>query len=149
MKGLFRLLGGAAAVAAGAAALAVIARLVEKETEFAVPAEQTAEPAGLADGLDAAPEAVRQAAADPEAFAAADAPCGESGAAEPAQKAEAAGGQPAPEAETPACEPGGPNANPVLAGPAQAPRTPDGKFDPARIASPEDFGDWEDLGCQG
>jgi len=24
-----------------------------------------------------------------------------------------------------------------------------GKLDPARIASAEDFGDWDDLGCQG
>ena len=27
--------------------------------------------------------------------------------------------------------------------------TVDGKFDPAGIARPEDFANWDDLGCQG
>lgn len=42
-----------------------------------------------------------------------------------------------------------PNPNPVTLGSQEAPRDEDGKFDPTRIASPEDFGDWDDLGCQG
>ncbi|MBU3818976.1 MAG: hypothetical protein H9864_01110, partial [Candidatus Faecalibacterium intestinavium] len=42
-----------------------------------------------------------------------------------------------------------PNVNPVEAGPAVAPKGADGKFDPTRIASQEDFGDWEEQGCRG
>ena len=43
----------------------------------------------------------------------------------------------------------GPNPNPVDLGAAQKPLTADGKLDATRIASPEDFGDWDDLGCRG
>ena len=42
-----------------------------------------------------------------------------------------------------------PNHYTVTLGSQEAPRDEDGKFDPTRIASPEDFGDWDDLGCQG
>ena len=31
----------------------------------------------------------------------------------------------------------------------KAPTTEDGKMDPTAIAKPEDFADWDDLGCQG
>lgn len=52
--------------------------------------------------------------------------------------------------QTPPTRPdNGPNANPVDLGAAQKPLTGDGRLDPTRIASPEDFGDWDDLGCQG
>lgn len=43
----------------------------------------------------------------------------------------------------------GPNANPVVLGAAEKPLTEDGKLDPMRIASPEDFAEWDDMGCQG
>lgn len=42
-----------------------------------------------------------------------------------------------------------PNPNPVTLGGQGAPRDEDGKFDPTQIASAEDFGDWDDLGCRG
>lgn len=42
-----------------------------------------------------------------------------------------------------------PNANPVELGTADKPVDADGKLDPTRIASPEDFANWDDLGCQG
>ena len=43
----------------------------------------------------------------------------------------------------------GPNPNPVDLRAAEKPLTADGRLDATRIASPEDFGDWDDLGCQG
>lgn len=43
----------------------------------------------------------------------------------------------------------GPNPNPVDLGAAEKPLTADGKLDATRIASAEDFGDWDDLGCRG
>lgn len=43
----------------------------------------------------------------------------------------------------------GPIANPVtLGGGGEKPIMENGKLDPTRIASPEDFGDWDDMGCQ-
>ena len=42
----------------------------------------------------------------------------------------------------------GVNANPVELGAAETPRTADGKIDVTRIASPEDFADWEQTGCK-
>lgn len=49
----------------------------------------------------------------------------------------------------PAAPDAGPNPNPVHLGAAEKPLTEDGKLDATRIASPEDFGDWDDLGCRG
>lgn len=43
----------------------------------------------------------------------------------------------------------GPNPNPVTLGTAEKPLDENGRLDPTRIASAEDFGDWDDLGCQG
>ena len=43
---------------------------------------------------------------------------------------------------------GGPNVNPVESH-AEKPPVVDGKVDPTKIALPEDFADWDDLGCQG
>ena len=43
---------------------------------------------------------------------------------------------------------GGPNMNPVEHH-TPAPPVVDGKVDPTQIAAPEDFADWDDLGCQG
>lgn len=54
----------------------------------------------------------------------------------------------APQAPAAAPE-AGPNPNPVELGAAEKPLTGDGRLDATRIASPEDFGDWDDLGCQG
>lgn len=42
-----------------------------------------------------------------------------------------------------------PNPNPVALGAEEVPTTEDGKLDPAQIAKPEDFADWDDVGCQG
>ncbi|WP_418667810.1 hypothetical protein [Allofournierella sp.] len=58
------------------------------------------------------------------------------------------------EQEAPAAPAGGaadaaPNPNPVELGAAEKPLTGDGRLDATRIASPEDFGDWDDLGCKG
>ena len=46
-------------------------------------------------------------------------------------------------------DPEAPNANPVEAGPAVAPRDESGKFDATKIADANDFGDWEEQGCKG
>ncbi len=43
---------------------------------------------------------------------------------------------------------GGPNANPVECTAPIAPRTADGKIDVTKLASPEDFCNWDELGCQ-
>lgn len=54
--------------------------------------------------------------------------------------------QPAPSA---ASSVDGPNPNPVSNRPApERPVREDGKLDPTKIASQEDFSNWEDLGCQ-
>lgn len=44
--------------------------------------------------------------------------------------------------------PDGPNVNPVMAGPAETPRTADGKIDVSKLCDPADFQDWDMLGCQ-
>ncbi len=44
---------------------------------------------------------------------------------------------------------GGPNANPVYSPKTETPRTEDGKIDVTKLASPEDFCNWEEHGCQG
>lgn len=77
----------------------------------------------------------------------------------PVQPAETpAPAQSAPEQEQPIVRPvtyrpvrpqdGGPNVNPVESH-TQKPPMVDGKVDPTQIAAPEDFADWDDLGCQG
>ena len=43
----------------------------------------------------------------------------------------------------------GPNPQPGGPGRAEKPLTEDGRLDATRIACAEDFGDWDDLGCQG
>ncbi|WP_395151536.1 hypothetical protein [uncultured Allofournierella sp.] len=44
----------------------------------------------------------------------------------------------------------GPNVNPVSLGTLEKPiDEATGKLDATRIASPEDFGDWDEWGCQG
>lgn len=73
---------------------------------------------------------------------------------EPEQPEQTAAGQtepePQPEATAYPQRPDrGPNPNPVTLGAAEKPLDENGKLDPTRIASVEDFGDWDDLGCQG
>lgn len=53
------------------------------------------------------------------------------------------------EAQLPKTPDTAPNVNPVTLGTAEKPLTAEGQLDPTRIASAEDFGDWDDLGCQG
>lgn len=43
----------------------------------------------------------------------------------------------------------GPNANPVYSPKVETPLTEDGKIDVMKLASPEDFSNWEEHGCQG
>ena len=56
---------------------------------------------------------------------------------------------PAKDGEKPVYDPEAPNPNPVEAGPAEAPKDENGKFDPTKIADASDFGDWEEQGCKG
>lgn len=42
-----------------------------------------------------------------------------------------------------------PNANPVYSPAVETPRTADGKIDVTKLASPDDFCNWEEHGCQG
>lgn len=63
-------------------------------------------------------------------------------------------GEDAPEGEEEPSHPAqtpdrGPGPNPVDLGAAEKPLTADGKLDATRIASAEDFGDWDEMGCQG
>ncbi len=65
------------------------------------------------------------------------------------QKAPSAAAETAPCWNTASTPDGGPNPNPVSNRPApERPMREDGKLDPTRIASQEDFSDWDDLGCQ-
>lgn len=80
----------------------------------------------------------------PEAFddaaePAADAPETPEAEAEPA----------APAGAYPVADDSAVNPNPVQDHTDPVPTTEDGKMDPTAIAKPEDFADWDDLGCQG
>lgn len=77
-------------------------------------------------------------AAEPEADAPVEAPA----------EAEAAQPEAAAEPAVPAAD-DAPNVNPVTLGSEPVPTTEDGKLDPAQIAKPEDFANWDDTGCQG
>ena len=57
--------------------------------------------------------------------------------------------QPETAEERPVYDPETPNANPVEAGPAVAPKDENGKIDVTKIADANDFGDWEEQGCKG
>ena len=89
----------------------------------------------------------------PEAFDDAAEPASDMPAAP--SEAEQAPASPAPaqapvstEVQIPPVDDAAPNPNPVRDHTDPAP-TVDGKFDPAGIARPEDFANWDDLGCQG
>ena len=141
MKTLFRILGTAAAVAVTGAAIVVLDKILNQkdplhveEVEFPEEAEKDAEEA------EKTAEAYEEAEAKEEAKAAEEAPA-------PAENAPQT--QPETAKERPVYDPEAPNANPVEAGPAVAPRDKNGKFDATKIADANDFGDWEEQGCKG
>lgn len=138
MKTLFRILGTAAAVAVTGAAIVVLDKILNQkdplhveEVEFpedaekdAEEAEKTAEAYAEAEAKEAAPEAPAPAENAPQT-------------------------QPETAEERPVYDPEAPNANPVEAGPAVAPKDENGKIDVTKIADANDFGDWEEQGCKG
>ena len=135
MKTLFRILGTAAAVAVTGAAIVVLDKILNQkdplhveEVEFPEEAEKDAKEEAKA--ADAAAEAAEETA--PEA---------------PAENAPQT--QPETAEERPVYDPEAPNANPVEAGPAVAPKDENGKIDVTKIADANDFGDWEEQGCKG
>lgn len=126
-----RLIAVGVGLAAGAVAATVLKKLndpILDEDEVMIPPQQ---PEG-ADETVEAPAVAEEPAEEPAREPAV--PAAEEGKAE----------EPAPAPATDA-----PNANPVQLGAAEAPVGEDGKLDPTRIASPEDFGNWDDLGCRG
>ena len=150
MKTLFRILGTAAAVAVTGAAIVVLDKILNQkdplhveEVEFPEEAEKDAEEA------EKTAEAYEEAEAKEEAKAAdAAAEAAEETAPEdPAENAPQT--QPETAEEHPVYDPEAPNANPVEAGPAVAPKDESGKFDATKIADANDFGDWEEQGCKG
>lgn len=148
MKTLFRILGTAAAVAVTGAAIVVLDKILNQkdplhveEVEFPEEAEKDAEEAEKTAEAYAEAEAKEEAkAADAAAEAAEEAPA-------PAENAPQT--QPETAEERPAYDPEAPNANPVEAGPAVAPKDENGKIDVTKIADANDFGDWEEQGCKG
>ena len=153
MKTLFRILGTAAAVAVTGAAIVVLDKILNQkdplhveEVEFPEEAEKDAEKAEKTAEAYAEAEAKEEAkAADAAAEAAAEEAAPEASA--PAENAPQT--QPETAAQRPAYDPEAPNANPVEAGPAVAPKDESGKFDATKIADANDFGDWEEQGCKG
>ena len=147
MKTLFRILGTAAAVAVTGAAIVVLDKILNQkdplhveEVEFPEEAEKDAEEA------EKTAEAYAEAEAKEEAKAA-DAAAEAAEEAAPAENAPQT--QPETAKERPVYDPEAPNANPVEAGPAVAPRDENGKIDATKIADANDFGDWEEQGCKG
>ena len=149
MKTLFRILGTAAAVAVTGAAIVVLDKILNQkdplhveEVEFPEEAEKDAEEA------EKTAEAYAEAEAKEEAKAA-DAATEEAAPEAPAPAEDAPQTQPETAAERPVYDLEAPNANPVEAGPAVAPKDESGKFDATKIADAKDFGDWEEQGCKG
>ena len=147
MKTLFRILGTAAAVAVTGAAIVVLDKILNQkdplhveEVEFPEDAEKDAEEA------EKTAEAYAEAEAKEEAKAA-DAAAEETAPEAPAEDAPQT--QPETAEERPVYDPEAPNANPVEAGPAVAPKDENGKIDVTKIADANDFGDWEEQGCKG
>ena len=153
MKTLYRILGTAMAVAATGAAIVVLDKILNQkdplhveQVEFPEDAEQ--------DAAEAAKTAEAYAEAEGEAKAAAESAPAEQPAETPAEEpAPAEAGEPVTlpdlSEERPVYDPEAPNPNPVEAGPAEAPKDENGKFDPTKIADASDFGDWEEQGCKG
>ena len=151
MKTLFRILGTAAAVAVTGAAIVVLDKILNQkdplhveEVEFPEEAEKDAEEAEKTAEAYAEAEAKEEAKA---ADAAAEAAAEEAAPEAPAEDAPQT--QPETAEERPVHAPEAPNANPVEAGPAVAPKDESGKFDATKIADANDFGDWEEQGCKG
>ena len=151
MKTLFRILGTAAAVAVTGAAIVVLDKILNQkdplhveEVEFPEEAEKDAEEAEKTADAYAEAEVKEEAKA---ADAAAEAAAEEAAPEAPAEDAPQT--QPETAEERPAYDPEAPNANPVEAGPAVAPKDESGKFDATKIADANDFGDWEEQGCKG
>ena len=160
MKTLFRILGTAAAVAVTGAAIVVLDKILNQkdplhveEVEFPEEAEQdAAEAEKTAEAYaEAEAKAADDAAEQPAAPAEAAAPeAAEEAAPEaPAPAENAPQTQPETAEERPVYDPEAPNANPVEAGPAVAPKDENGKIDVTKIADANDFGDWEEQGCKG
>ena len=154
MKTLFRILGTAAAVAVTGAAIVVLDKILNQkdplhveEVEFPEEAEKDAEEAEKTAEAYAEAEAKEEAKAADAAAEAADTAAEEAAPEAPAEDAPQT--QPEPAAERPVYDPEAPNANPVEAGPAVAPKDESGKFDATKIADANDFGDWEEQGCKG
>ena len=149
MKTLFRILGTAAAVAVTGAAIVVLDKILNQkdplhveEVEFPEEAEKDAEE------VEKTAEAYAEAEAKEEAKAA-DTAAEEAAPEAPAPAEDAPQTQPETAAQRPAYDPEAPNANPVEAGPAVAPKDESGKFDATKIADAIDFGDWAEQGCKG
>ena len=151
MKTLFRILGTAAAVAVTGAAIVVLDKILNQkdplhveEVEFPEEAEKDAEEAEKTAEAYAEAEAKEEAKA---ADAATEEAAPEAPAPAPAENAPQT--QPETAAQRPVYDPEAPNANPVEAGPAVAPKDESGKFDATKIADAKDFGDWEEQGYKG
>ena len=149
MKTLFRILGTAAAVAVTGAAIVVLDKILNQkdplhveEVEFPEEAEKDAEEA------EKTADAYAEAEAKEEAKAA-DTAAEEAAPEAPAPAENAPQTQPETAEERPVYDPEAPNANPVEAGPAVAPRDENGMIDATKIADAKDFGDWEEQGCKG
>ena len=150
MKTLFRILGTAAAVAVTGAAIVVLDKILNQkdplhveEVEFPEEAEQDAAEA------EKTAEAYEEAEAKEEAKAADAAAEAAEETAPEAPAEDAPQTQPETAEERPVYDPEAPNANPVEAGPAVAPKDENGKIDVTKIADANDFGDWEEQGCKG
>ena len=150
MKTLFRILGTAAAVAVTGAAIVVLDKILNQkdplhveEVEFPEEAEQDAAEAEKTADAYAEAEAKEEAKAADAAAEAAEEAAPEA----PAENAPQT--QPETAEERPVYDPEAPNANPVEAGPAVAPKDENGKIDVTKIADANDFGDWEEQGCKG
>ena len=152
MKAIFRILGTAAAVAATGAAIVIMDKFLNEKAapfiesiEFPEDAEQ--------DDAEAAKTAEAYAEGEAKAEAEAAAPAEEASPAEtpaaPTAEAEEPAAPSVPDEERPVYDPEAPNPNPVVAGPAVAPKDESGRFDPTKIAEASDFGDWEEQGCKG
>ena len=154
---VWKVLGTAAAVAAGAVACAVVdrglRRLEEKIEADRAAAADTAQPAG-----ESVPPQPADAPAAPAEAAASGWGSSVPHFSEPSGRTAADLGENNAEAQlralldqikTANATESAPNPNPVMAPPAEAPKTPEGKVDVEKLCAAEDFCDWEDLGCQG
>ena len=150
MKTLFRILGTAAAVAVTGAAIVVLDKLLnQKDPRHVEEVESPEEAEKDAEEAEKTAEAYEEAEAKEEAKAADAAAEAAEETAPEAPAEDAPQTQPETAEERPVYDPEAPNANPVEAGPAAAPKDENGKIDVTKIADANDFGDWEEQGCKG